>query len=166
MRSYFQVPYIRYIIPVNLPHVKSLCFLLPSHASVSVRSIARGVSNMKDFTRPPLKVALTWPEPNYVNPEKNGEYLAPATIVLTSITVLIVLGRLWSRAVITRQFGPDDWSVSLAMVGSPIMKFRWRRLISMLGLCSWLLITRHLPYDIQKPLDVLQADTFARGIGL
>lgn len=75
---------------------------------------------MKDFTRPPLDVVLTWPLPNYVNPEINGGYLAPTTIVVTSVSLLIVTGRVCSRSLVTRQFGIDDWSMLLAMVSQPV----------------------------------------------
>ena len=71
---------------------------------------------MKDFNHPPLEEILTWPKPNHVDPQTSDGYLTPVTIAITTVTLAFIAARCWSRAILTRQFGIDDWSMILAMV--------------------------------------------------
>lgn len=66
--------------------------------------------------RPPLDVILSWPKPNYVNPETRGNGVLVGTIVLGIITYLVVGGRIWARLFVQRNAGLDDWLVIAAMV--------------------------------------------------
>lgn len=63
---------------------------------------------MPDTLHPPPSVIATWPKPNYVDPESRGQGLFVLTIVLTSLGLIIIISRTYSRLAITRAFGSDD----------------------------------------------------------
>jgi hypothetical protein len=65
---------------------------------------------------PPLDVIATWPKPNYDNPITQG----PASIIVNNVffafaTILVVL-RLYTRLIIKKCFGWDDFFIILAYV--------------------------------------------------
>jgi hypothetical protein len=72
-----------------------------------------------DIKPVPLDVILSWPAPNYVDPERRG----PALIIINSILLplaLVVVGlRLYTRLRISRSAGLDDVFIALASVSPP-----------------------------------------------
>lgn len=71
---------------------------------------------MHEFVWPPISVILTWPAPNYVNPEEHDRWLIPLVFVIQSLTILFVAGRLYTRVVLTRNVGYDDYTAIVALV--------------------------------------------------
>lgn len=69
-------------------------------------------------TRPPPEVLATWPAPNYVNPENQTAQLMAIEITLCSVTAIVMLLRLYSRGILTKSIGSDDWLMTGALVSS------------------------------------------------
>lgn len=67
---------------------------------------------------PTKEAFLSWPKPNYIDPETKGNQLLVVTIISTILTILSVLGRLWVRIGYQRQFGADDVMLVLCIVGA------------------------------------------------
>ncbi|KAF3940645.1 hypothetical protein ABW19_dt0200267 [Dactylella cylindrospora] len=65
---------------------------------------------------PPLDVLLTWPKPNYINPDRQGDFMAPIIIVMTVICAIVVALRLYVRAFILKAFKADDWLIIFAFI--------------------------------------------------
>ncbi|CUS11174.1 unnamed protein product [Tuber aestivum] len=65
---------------------------------------------------PPPEVYLSWPAPNYVDPETRGPMLIVVPAVLVVISFLIVVLRLYTRFVLIRSPGPDDWLIGASTV--------------------------------------------------
>lgn len=63
---------------------------------------------------PPLDVVLTWPTPNYVDPETRGPANEIVAITLWIAATVIVTIRLYARKRITHGFGADDIFIILA----------------------------------------------------
>jgi hypothetical protein len=65
---------------------------------------------------PSPEILLSWPLPNYVNPEERG-WEAPIVLLLfMGITFLIFIARVWARLVISKNAGLDDILISFAML--------------------------------------------------
>ncbi|KAF2132138.1 hypothetical protein P153DRAFT_383028 [Dothidotthia symphoricarpi CBS 119687] len=64
---------------------------------------------------PPIAVILTWPNPNYVNPETRGDALLIVNSIFISLTIIVVALRLYTRLVIKRWLGIDDVFILLAL---------------------------------------------------
>ncbi|KAK6352031.1 hypothetical protein TWF718_005180 [Orbilia javanica] len=67
-------------------------------------------------TRPPPEVLATWPAPNYVNPENQTAQLMAIEITLCTVTTVVMALRLYSRGVLTKSIGLDDWLMTGALV--------------------------------------------------
>jgi hypothetical protein len=65
---------------------------------------------------PPLSVILSWPTPNYVDPETRGQSLLVVNIILLALCFVAVAARLWARLVILHAPGLDDLLITIAMV--------------------------------------------------
>ncbi len=65
---------------------------------------------------PPPEVIASWPKPNYINPETRGVGLVVVTWVLGGLTILTVSARLWSRVIVLRSPGKDDYVIIPATV--------------------------------------------------
>ncbi|KAI4643672.1 hypothetical protein J4E93_006684 [Alternaria ventricosa] len=65
---------------------------------------------------PPPEVLLSWPRPNYVDPEERGWGPPILLMVVLGITFLVYCARMWARLVISKNFGLDDILVSMAML--------------------------------------------------
>ncbi|CZT49072.1 related to L-fucose permease [Rhynchosporium secalis] len=66
--------------------------------------------------QPPLSVLMSWPAPNYKDPETRGY----ANVILNFILYSILLGfiglRIWTRRCLQNAFGHDDTFILLALV--------------------------------------------------
>ncbi|KAF1816740.1 hypothetical protein P152DRAFT_135994 [Eremomyces bilateralis CBS 781.70] len=71
---------------------------------------------MPGGVHPPISVAKSWPQPNYINPETRGWGLVILVVVLYFVTFLIFTARLWARLKIAKNAGLDDALISVAMV--------------------------------------------------
>ena len=73
---------------------------------------------------PPVEVILSWPTPDYDNPETHGPAGYAIVLALTSLAVLILAIRLYTRKKITKGFGLDDILIVAAFVRclSPILR--------------------------------------------
>ncbi|KAK6332258.1 hypothetical protein TWF696_002979 [Orbilia brochopaga] len=60
---------------------------------------------------PPPEVVASWPEPDYEHPANRGRSLIVVEIALFSLTFIIVAGRIYTRTLIIRSFGLDDWFI-------------------------------------------------------
>ena len=67
---------------------------------------------------PPPEVIASWPEPNFVNPQMLSNGRAVAAFVMTPMTTLIVLARVYTRLHLTKSFGWDDVILIVATVGT------------------------------------------------
>ncbi|KAK6540232.1 hypothetical protein TWF694_009048 [Orbilia ellipsospora] len=65
---------------------------------------------------PPLSVILTWPAPNYVNPERQPSFMAPLIIAMMVFCGIVVSLRLYVRAFILKSFKADDWLIIAATI--------------------------------------------------
>ncbi|KAI3336622.1 hypothetical protein HD806DRAFT_12214 [Xylariaceae sp. AK1471] len=65
---------------------------------------------------PPIEVLVSWPKPNYINPESRapaGKVIGSILVVLVTIILAI---RVYSRKKLTKGFGLDDTIICLAYV--------------------------------------------------
>jgi hypothetical protein len=65
---------------------------------------------------PPPEVLLSWPVPNYVNPEDRGWESSIILMVVLGITSIIYIVRMWARLVVAKNAGLDDILMSIAML--------------------------------------------------
>jgi hypothetical protein len=65
---------------------------------------------------PPPEVLLSWPVPNYVNPEDRGWDSSIILMVVLGITFVIYTVRMWARLVVAKNAGLDDILMSVAML--------------------------------------------------
>ena len=68
---------------------------------------------------PPPAVILQWPAPDYTHPKTRGPALLIVNIIFLSIVLIAVTGRFYSRLVIRKQLGLDDYMCVPALVSSP-----------------------------------------------
>ncbi|KAF2871683.1 hypothetical protein BDV95DRAFT_457021, partial [Massariosphaeria phaeospora] len=68
---------------------------------------------------PPLDTILSWPTPNYVDPETKSKAVLIIACVFGPLTLGLFIGRLWVRLKIQKNAGWDDWLMIVAMV--PVM---------------------------------------------
>jgi hypothetical protein len=66
--------------------------------------------------QPPLDVILSWPKPNYVDPETRGDALLVVNVLFLAICFIAVAARLWARLRILHSAGLDDLLITIAMV--------------------------------------------------
>ncbi|EPS36689.1 hypothetical protein H072_9747 [Dactylellina haptotyla CBS 200.50] len=67
-------------------------------------------------TLPPPEVLASWPKPNYINPENQTAQLMAVEITLCSFTTIVMALRLYSRGVLTKSIGTDDWLMTGALI--------------------------------------------------
>ncbi|KAF8471752.1 hypothetical protein BDZ91DRAFT_676987 [Kalaharituber pfeilii] len=60
-------------------------------------------------TQIPDEVRNSWPPPNYNSPETRATALLGVMFSLTILTLMVIAGRIYSRAVICKSMGGDDW---------------------------------------------------------
>lgn len=65
---------------------------------------------------PPGDVLLSWPAPNYENPETRGWEAPIILIIMLAATIVIYVARMWARLVVAKNHGWDDIIMSLAML--------------------------------------------------
>jgi hypothetical protein len=73
--------------------------------------------------RPPISVILSWPRPNYVDPDTRGDALLVVESIFLALSWIILSMRLYVRLFILRKTWYDDWimvaaAVFLLIVGS------------------------------------------------
>jgi hypothetical protein len=68
---------------------------------------------------PPLEVILSWPKPNYVDPEQRSNTMLLVACICGPITIGLMLARLWVRIFHQRTSGWDDWLMLAATVCCP-----------------------------------------------
>jgi len=74
---------------------------------------------------PPPEVYLSWPAPNYVDPETRGPMLVVVPVVLVIISFLIVALRLYTRVVLIKSVGADDWLIGASTVSLNFFLFAY-----------------------------------------
>jgi hypothetical protein len=67
-------------------------------------------------TLPTAADVLTWPASNYVDPITRRPLVLGVEIPLTILTILFTAGRFYSRIVIVKALGWDDWFMLAATV--------------------------------------------------
>jgi hypothetical protein len=67
-------------------------------------------------TFPTLADIAEWPAPNYVDPITRRPLVLGVEIPLTVLTILFTAGRFYSRTVIVKALGWDDWFMLAATV--------------------------------------------------
>lgn len=71
---------------------------------------------MPGGVRPPASAIAAWPDPNYINPETHGNGGFIALVILSPLTLITVLARVYARAVVQRKAGVDDWLMLASLV--------------------------------------------------
>jgi hypothetical protein len=67
-------------------------------------------------TFPTLADIVKWPAPNYVDPVTRRPLVLGVEIPLTILTILFTAGRFYSRTVMVKALGWDDWFMLAATV--------------------------------------------------
>jgi hypothetical protein len=67
----------------------------------------------------PVDVIMSWPRPNYKNPETRGNSFIVINTIVLSVAAFFVAVRIYSRVIIRPWFGLDDIFVLLAFVRHP-----------------------------------------------
>jgi hypothetical protein len=93
--------------------VSHLRFSLPESAFIA--SFFR-IASMA--TLPTPADILSWPKANYINPDTRRPLVLGVEIPLTILTILFTAGRFYSRTVIVKALGWDDWFMLLATIFS------------------------------------------------
>jgi len=65
---------------------------------------------------PPPSAIAGWPRPNLVNPERHGLGLLILCFTLGPLSVLLPFGRLWTRFIIQRNAGIDDYLLAIGLI--------------------------------------------------
>jgi hypothetical protein len=65
---------------------------------------------------PPSDVLLSWPRPNYINPEDRGWSSSIVLLVMLGITFFVFIARIWARLAIGKNAGLDDILMGVAML--------------------------------------------------
>lgn len=66
----------------------------------------------------PISVVLTWPAPNYIDPQTRGQGLTIINTTLVVVLVLVIALRYYTRIKLKNWFGLDDWFIGAALVCS------------------------------------------------
>jgi len=65
---------------------------------------------------PPAEVVLSWPAPNYVNPETHNESALNVVIVFFALSIAVFVARIWARVKLAKNAGLDDLIMTFAMI--------------------------------------------------
>lgn len=65
---------------------------------------------------PPPEVLLSWPKPDYINPEDRGWSSSIVLLIFLGITFLVYVARMWARLGLGKNAGLDDILMSVAML--------------------------------------------------
>lgn len=71
---------------------------------------------MSSGIRTSPEVMLSWPKPNYIDPETRPKTIFLLAYILGPITIGMLLARLWVRIFHQRSPGWDDWMMLAATV--------------------------------------------------
>jgi hypothetical protein len=71
---------------------------------------------------PPLDVLLSFPTPNYVDPETRGEALLVLLLIFSVVVIAAVAARFYSRIMVKKWFGWDDTMIGLALVSYSVFR--------------------------------------------
>ena len=85
---------------------------------------------------PPLAVLLTWPVPNYTNPQVHGHALLVVNLIFITLVIIAVVGRLYSRIMVKRWYGADDSMIVLALVSCTLAYIAGQRRQSLISMTS------------------------------
>lgn len=64
----------------------------------------------------PPGVLLSWPAPNYTNPQTRSQALVVVDTLFPALSFLVVAFRTYTRVYLKRWFGMDDVLITLALV--------------------------------------------------
>lgn len=73
-----------------------------------------------DIKPVPLNVILSWPKPNYIDPDRRGPALVVVNCILLPLSLIVVGLRLYTRLVVVHSAGLDDVFIGLASVNSQV----------------------------------------------
>lgn len=65
---------------------------------------------------PPVEVILTWPRPNYTNPENRGPTLMIVELTILPLALICLALRLYVRFHVVKRAGWDDWLMVAAAI--------------------------------------------------
>ncbi|KAI5807329.1 hypothetical protein DFH27DRAFT_650850 [Peziza echinospora] len=65
---------------------------------------------------PPKEVVESWPKPNYINPESQGQHLRKVVIILSIFATIFVCMRVYVRRIMLNSIGIDDILMVLAFL--------------------------------------------------
>ena len=88
---------------------------VPAHEGDALDQVLDLVEDdMRDI---PILVLLSFPTPNYVDPETQGRSLIIVNSVLAGLVFIAVALRVYTRVYLKRWFGSDDYAIVFATVG-------------------------------------------------
>jgi hypothetical protein len=64
----------------------------------------------------PISILLSFPKPNYIDPETRGWTGSVIMIIAITVTIAVFTARIWARTIVSRNFGLDDFLMSITMV--------------------------------------------------
>jgi hypothetical protein len=72
---------------------------------------------------PPLDVLATFPTPNYTNPVTHGPELTILNLIFLGIATSALVLRLYSRVIVNKWLGLDDWLICISYVCLLLFEF-------------------------------------------
>ncbi|KAK3389762.1 hypothetical protein B0H63DRAFT_390514 [Podospora didyma] len=65
---------------------------------------------------PPAEVRMSWPKPNYIDPETRGPGLLIVELTILPAALICVILRLYVRLCVLKKSGIDDWLMVIAVI--------------------------------------------------
>ena len=81
-----------------------------------IRASADALFSRDGGLHPPSHVVLSWPRPNYIDPETHNMTGPVFLITVVFLTITVYLARMWARVVVAKNHGLDDLLMSIAMI--------------------------------------------------
>jgi hypothetical protein len=87
-------------------------------------------------TLPTIEDIIKWPLPNYVDPVTRRPLVLGVEIPMTILPIIFTAGRFYSRTVIVKALGWDDWFMLMATVQNPHLQFGKRSFSGADSICG------------------------------
>lgn len=87
---------------------------------------------------PPPEVLLSWPRPNYINPETHDWSGTIVVIAFLGLAIAVYTARIWARLVLAKNAGLDDLIMSIAiipLIGATISVVLGKHYVTPIKLC-------------------------------
>jgi hypothetical protein len=106
----------RNALMAGMPPLEILHTSRASQCQSSYDYVSNHISKMPGGLNPPPEVLLSWPAPNFINPERHPDTLLYISCIWGPITIIMLFVRMWVRLIQQRNAGWDDWLMVAATV--------------------------------------------------